>query len=59
MGVDIGYIILGGASAFVAKLLWDRYFSKYKDEEPDIKEAVKFAVISTLVEYVLAIFLVG
>ena len=57
--MDFGYIILGGASAFIGKLLWDRYFSKYKDEEVDIKEAVKFAVISTLVEYVLAIFLIG
>ena len=57
--MDMGYIILGGASAFIGKLLWDRYFSKYKDEEVDVKNAVKFAVLTALVEWVLALFLIG
>lgn len=57
--MDFGYVVLGGAAAFISKLLWDRYFSKYRDEEVDLKEAVKFAAIATVVEYILAIFLIG
>ena len=57
--MDLGYIVLGGAAAFIGKLLWDRYFSKYRDEDVDVKEAVKFAAITTIVEYILAIFLIG
>lgn len=57
--MNLGYLVLGGAGSFIAKLLWDRYFSRYKDEEVDVKEAVKFAAIATVVEYVLGIFLMG